>query len=89
MTIDEDYIYAGIGQNSLVKINMTSMKEVWKFEDHTDRVKAIVVDDDYIYSAGWDNTLRKIDKSTGKEVWKFEGHTGYIETLAIEVLKDE
>ena len=60
-------------------------KEVRKFEGHTDNVYSVAFSPDgrYALSGSGDETMRLWDISTGKEVRTFEGHNDRVYSVSI------
>ena len=79
----EGNIYYGSDSNEVRKLDPEG-NEVWVFEGHSSRVRAVAVDSNgYVYSGSSDNTVRKIDPD-GKEVWAFTGHTDLVRAVAVD-----
>ena len=58
--------------------------KVWKYEGHSDDVRAVAVDaDGYVYSGSSDNTVHKITPD-GDEEWVYTGHSNTVRAVAVD-----
>ncbi len=71
IAISGNYLYSGVEYSDLVKLDKNDGEEIWRFDEHSHPINAIVVDGNYVYTGSSDGTIRKIDAQTGKGVLGF------------------
>ncbi|CUU07126.1 delta-60 repeat domain-containing protein [Candidatus Kryptobacter tengchongensis] len=75
ITPDGKYVISGHGDKTIRLWDISTTKEIRRFEGHTDEVTSVSISSEgrYVVSGSYDGTIRMWDINTGKEIAQFIG----------------
>ena len=81
---DGRHILTGSNDHTARLWELSSAKELSKFQGHTDRVSSVAFSPDgkHVLTGSGDGTARLWELSSAKELSKFQGHTGQVSSVA-------